>query len=485
MRHLHKIFGFTLITIVQAVPACGADAAGLALHPASRLEIAQAPVSEPVSEPVSATVSATGPPLADLLARAKSLSSSRKFLDAYELLDAAEDTYIGVIEFDYALGRAALDAGRPDKATLALSRVLALDPGHAGASIDMGRAYLALGNYDQARAKFETLLSLDPPPAVRAQLQAYLGQARAGGQDRSAKPVGRLDYGYLAAVVGKSSNVNQSPGQPLVFIPAFGATYQLSNQNVKKADGYTGVMGGADVSLPLNDTYSLLVGGEFAERRNNHESAFDLAGLGVRVGIAAATQEQLLRLRLLVGREYLGNSPNRDLNGLGLDYFRSLGANAQFLAFAQGGRLRYVQEGLNIFDADFNMLGIGASRTIARDSTAFVTISTGQLNDVGGNASGDRRSLRLRLGADVAILPRLRLMGNAAWERGQYNRIDPSFLTERLDFFNNFELALQYGLTQRTSLRLSLAQVDQRSNIPIYAYDRTERWLSLLYEFPK
>ena len=48
---------------------------------------------------------------------------------------------------------------------------------------------------------------------------------------------------------------------------------------------------------------------------------------------------------------------------------------------------------------------------------------------MGGNASGDRRSLHLRVGADVAIVPRLRLMGNAAWERGQYNRIVPSFLT--------------------------------------------------------
>jgi hypothetical protein len=469
MRRSDLTLVFVVIALMQAVPACAAGAAGM---PAvSKSEIAQAPVS------------ARQPPLADLLARAKSLSSSGKFLDAYELLAGAEDTYIGVIEFDYALGRAALDAGRPDKATLALSRVLALDPKHAGASIDIGRAYLALGNYDQARVTFETLLGLAPPPAVRAQLQAYLEQARAAGQDRSPKS-GRTQHGYLAAVYGRSSNVNQSPGQSQVFIPAFGATYQLSNQNLRTADRFAGVMGGADASLPLNDIYSLIVGADFAERRNDHESAFDLGGLGARVGIAATTQAQLLRLQWFAGRDYLGSSPSRDVNALGLDYLRDLGSDTQLLVLAQAGRLRYLPEELRIFDADFDMLGIGASRKIAGDSTAFVTISTGRMNDVGGNPSGDRRQLGLRAGADAAVLPRLRLIANAAWERGRYDRFDPSFLTERLDFVTNFEIALQYALARRTSLRFGLAQTDQRSNISIYAYDRTELSLSLRYEFP-
>jgi tetratricopeptide (TPR) repeat protein len=469
MRRYDLDLVFVIIALAQAVPVCGADAVGMPAS--SKFEIAQANVYEPRS------------PVDELLARAKSLSSSGKFLDAYELLAQAEDAYIGIIEFDYALGRAALDAGRPDKATLALSRVLALDPGHAGALIDIGRAYLALGNYDQARVTFETLLGLAPPPAVRAQLQAYLEQARAAGQERSPRP-GRSQHGYLAAEYGRSSNVNQSPGQSQVFIPAFGAAYELSNQNLRKADRFAGVMGGVDASLPLNGVYSLIVGGDFVERHNDHESAFDLGGVGARVGIAATTQAQLLRLQLFQGRDYLGGSPSRDMHALGLDYFRDLGADTQLLVLAQAGRLRYLPEELKIFDADFGTLGIGASRKIAGDSTAFVTISTGRMSDVGGNPSGDRRQLGLRAGVDAAILPRLRLIGNAAWERGRYDRFDPSFLTERLDFATNFELALQYALARRVSLRCGVAQTDQRSNISIYEYDRTELALSLRYDFP-
>jgi tetratricopeptide (TPR) repeat protein len=74
--------------------------------------------------------------LADLLTRAAAMSDEGKHAEAYALLSAEEDTHIGEIAYDYALGRAALHAGRPDRATIAFARVLALDPAHAGALID-------------------------------------------------------------------------------------------------------------------------------------------------------------------------------------------------------------------------------------------------------------------------------------------------------------------------------------------------------------
>jgi outer membrane protein len=480
MRYFHRFFGFALIAILQAVFACGAGAAELA---------PLAPLPPMTYKIAQGSVSAPQQPLARLLARAKALSAAGKFADAYVLLALEEDTYIGVIEFDYALGRAALDARRPDKATLAFSRVLALDPKHAGAMIDIGRAYLALGNFEQARVTFELLLDLNPPPAVRTQLQGYLEQARQArvappaGEDLSPRPRSLSTRGYLAATVGHSTNVNLSPGQSQVFIPVFGAIYQLSSQNVAKADGFAGVSGGVDATLPLNNTYSLIGGGEFAQRKNSHESDFDLGGLGARIGFTAATPTQLLRVQLFGAREYQGGSPSRDMNALGVDYFRSVGADTTFLAFGQGGKMRYVPESIKIYDANFVTLGVGASRKFAEESTGFVTISTGYQNDVGGNPSGDKRPLGLRVGGDASIMPRLRLMGSAGWEQGHYNGFDPSFLTERRDIRTNYEIALQYALGQRTFVGLGFAQTNQRSNIEIYEYDRKESSITVRHEF--
>jgi len=466
-----------VITMVRADLACAADAsalAPLAPLPPMTFKIAQGSVSAPQE------------PLAQLLARAKSLSASGKFVDAYELLAREEDLYIGVIDFDYALGRAALDAKRPDKATLAFSRVLALDPKHAGAMIDMGRAYLALGNYEQASISFENLLALNPPPAVRTQLQAYLDQARRkvpAAEDPSPPPRRLSSRGYLAATLGRSSNVNLSPSQSQVFVPVFGAIYELSSQNVAKADRFAGVTGGMDAILPLNDTYSLIGGGELAQRKNQNESDFDLGGLGARLGFTAATQTQLLRVQLFGAREYQGGSPSRDMNALGADYFRSVGSETTLLGFAQGGKMRYVPEAIKIYDVNFVTLGTGVSRKFAEESTAFVTISTGYQNDVGGNPSGDKRTLGLRVGGDAGILPRLRLIGNAGWEQGRYNGFDPSFLTERRDMRANYDITLQYALGQRTFLGLGYAQTNQRSNIDIYEFDRKESSITVRHEF--
>ena len=127
---------------------------------------------------------------------------------------------------------------------------------------------------------------------------------------------------------------------------------------------------------------------------------------------------------------------------------------------------------------------MGAIRKIAEDSTAFVVVSTGNQKDVGGNVSGDKHSLGLRVGADVAVAPRLRLLGSAAWERGQFDRFDPSFLVERRDVLGNYEAVLEYALDRRTSLRFGITQTNQRSNIVIYEYDRTEGWMMLRFDFP-
>src|SRR5260221_6187151 len=75
------------------------------------------------------------------IARAKALVDQGKPAEAYEILAPLEDKLSGDVEFDYLLGVAALDSGKPDRATLAFERVLAVNPNFAGARLDMARAY--------------------------------------------------------------------------------------------------------------------------------------------------------------------------------------------------------------------------------------------------------------------------------------------------------------------------------------------------------
>lgn len=460
---------FAIAAIAQALLACEA-VAQVGVPPAAATQAAPAP-----EQPAA---------LAALLARAAALAAADRRVEAYDLLAAAEDSYIGEIEFDYALGRAALAAGHPDKATLALFRVVAREPGHAGALIDIGRAYLELRNFAQARTTFENLLALNPPPELRAQLQAYLEQAR---QERPAAQQalagGLLPRGYLAATLGRSNNVNQSPGQPQVYVPAFGATFELASQNLKKADSFSGVSGGVDATLPLGANYALVGAADFSERRNERESAFNLGGLGGNLGLLAANEQHSLRAQVSSGRDYLGGSPNRYTTALGLDYQRQIAPDTRLLAFTQAGRLRYLPQSLRLFDVSFVYAGIGATHQLAGKSTLFAVISTGHQNDIGGNPSGDRRQIGLRVGTEVPISADIKISGNFALERGRYDRVDPSFLVERHDLRRSYELALQYALSQKMALIFGFSQTDQSANIPIYEYGRREGSVTLRYGF--
>jgi tetratricopeptide (TPR) repeat protein len=421
---------------------------------------------------------ATQSALDDLLARAGALTAAGKHAEAYALLSAEEDTHIGEIGYDYALGRAAISAGRPDRATIAFARVLALDPRHAGALIDTGRAYLALGNRAQAEVAFESLLALDPPPAIRAQLLVYLGEARA-----EQKKGGFAMRGYLSLAAGASSNVNQAPGQGGIFVPGLQGVVQLADQNVRKDDSFASLGGGIEFATPMRGRLSLIGSGEFIARANAHESEFDVGGGAGSVGLAWAGERYLVRGQLQLLRNTLGGSTSRDVKALSLDVSETTmpapGAFGVLFGFLYTGTYRHPSEELKVYDADFVSAGVGVTTRFDEKSTVSVALVTGYDQDQGGNPSGDRTGIGGRIAWERILGPKLRLAAIATLASSRYSAFDAIFLTERKDTRGDFELLLRYDLARKLEARFGAWRSVQDSNIPIYEYRRTDWWVGL------
>lgn len=415
--------------------------------------------------------------LGDLLARASAMTEAGKHAEAYAFLLAEEDAHIGELNYDYALGRAALYAGRPDRATIAFARVLALDPGHAGALIDTGRAYLALGNRVQAEAAFESLLAQDPPPAIRAQLLVYLGEAR------SEQRAGFAMRAYLSLAAGVSSNVNQAPGQGPIFVPGFSGVVQLSDQNIRKDDSFASLGGGIEFAAPLRGRLSMVGSGEFVARANGHESEFDVGGAGGSVGLAWSGERYLVRGQLQMLRNTLGGDTSRDVKALSLDVSETAmpapGAFGVLFGFLYAGTYRHPPEELKVYDANFVSSGAGISTRFDEKSTVSIALVVGYDQDQGGNPSGDRTGVGGRIAWERILSPKLRLLAIASLVGSRYSAFDAIFLTERQDTRGDFELLLRYDLAPKLEARFGAWRSVQDSNIPIYEYARTDWWVGL------
>src|SRR3989475_7348094 len=110
---------------------------------------------------------------ADIVAQGEALVRAGRYADAYQLLEPHEDRLAGDIRFDYLLARAALETGRPSKASFIYERILAQEPNYVGVRLEMGRAYLALGDYARAKLEFETVMRFENlPPGLRKQADA-------------------------------------------------------------------------------------------------------------------------------------------------------------------------------------------------------------------------------------------------------------------------------------------------------------------------
>lgn len=89
---------------------------------------------------------------------AQALVNAGKYADAYALMEPYEFEKSGDITYDYLLGISAVNAGKPDRATLALERVESVSPQYGDVRLWLGIAYFQSGDSGRSKKAFEGLL---------------------------------------------------------------------------------------------------------------------------------------------------------------------------------------------------------------------------------------------------------------------------------------------------------------------------------------
>ena len=417
------------------------------------------------------------------LEKADALMKQGKAAEAYSLLEPFEFEQSGNIKFDYLLGIAALDSGKPDKATLAFERVLAVDPNFAGARVDMGRAYFQLGDFTRAKAEFETVLAQNPPPAAKATIDNYLAAIEKQESARKTKATG-----YAEATAGYDTNVNFATSQNQIAVPALGnLVFTLNPASVRTSDGYFGLALGGEISHQINPGLGVYAGADMRMRSNNTQDQFDSTSLDARAGVALGAGADVVRLGVFGGKYELDGRTNRDTDGLSAEWRHTINPANQLSAFGQHARYRF-EPTISVNDFDQSTYGVNWLR-IVNDGKGLVSATV-----LGGDeraplrADGGKRFNGLRLGGQMQLNENTDLFAGLGAQFSKFQLANAAFSspTEALtrdDKLYDVNLGLNWRFDKAWTLRPQISYLRNSSNIVIYQHDRTDVSITIRRDF--
>jgi len=429
----------------------------------------------------------------EVIENARRLLNQGNAKQAYAELSKHEAQLAGNIDFDYLYGVAALDSGKIDDAIVALERVLAVNPNHAGAQMDLARTYFMAGSYDLAEAAFKQLAESNPPPVARQTINRYLEaienrkrQTTAGWQ------------GYVEMAIGYDSNITGVPSD-------FGAAAQQSfgiigieatGNSVERDAPFGTVAAAAEYSLPLSRGWSVFAGAEGKFRGYRGESSFNSPMGEGRAG--AAFNDGPVQWRMLGSYQVFnqeGEAPgdpkptnDRRTANLQGDWKWQYDTRSQVGASLQYVRVRFPTNPIE----DFNQVMLSGSwlRSFETKGVPLVYLGAFITDDRAVNQyeDGTDKSKNLagaRSYLQYSLTPTLHLFNGLGFvyrkDKDAYARATEVEIGR--DKFLEFLLGVNWQFAKSCTSRTQWVYTKNNSNIAIYDFDRNEVSTAVRCEF--
>lgn len=405
-----------------------------------------------------------------LLQDADKLIKSGKAAEAYALLEPEQSKRAGDPDYDYLLGIAALDSGKPTLAIFALERVLAVQPKHLQARAEIARAYFATGEKVAAKNEFESVQSQNPPKEVNDTIQKFLDAINQGQGGK-----GTILSGYLDASIGNDSNVNSATANNQVAIPAFGgAIATLSASGVETRDSFSTVSGGANVRHTLSSDLLLFGGANINQRMYSTQHSFNTGGVDGNVGLNLTRGVDSYSAALQVQSFSVDNKRYRNGTGMTLQWQRDLKNSSQASSYFQYTGLKYPDQSMR--DANRYVLGAAYAGVMGGDyaPAVYAGLYAGQEKEKKtGVPYLGHKFYGVRAGGELSVYPETKLFGSVSIESRRHGGEDPIFLVARKDTQTDLKLGVRYVMDKLWTLTPQLGYTKNKSNIVISDYKRS------------
>jgi tetratricopeptide (TPR) repeat protein len=404
---------------------------------------------------------------------------------AYMILAAEQNRLAGNVDFDYLLGVASLDSGKIDEAIIAFERVLAVNPRHAGAQLDLARAYYDAGSLDLAEGTFKQLRESNPPPAALNAIDRYL---EAIAEKRKQKR--KAFYAWGEASLGYDSNLT---GVPKDFTSAVASAFNLQGINptgnsISRKAPFIGAALGADYYHPLDDSWSLFTGGEVRGRAYRHESPFKSVSVDGRLGALWTGGVHQFRVTATGNRfDQEGDAPgtpkptnDRRSASVGGDYRYSISDREQLNLGLIGAQTRFPMSK----EEDFNstIATVAWLRAFEAKSAPILQLSTFLSRDQAvrklpdGVTDKSKRVAGVRSYYQVSLNDKVSIFNGLGYtlriDRDSFARATE--VEHGRDKMADVSIGLNWRFQPSCTMRTQWFYSQNKSNIAIYEYSRHE-----------
>lgn len=366
-----------------------------------------------------------------------------------------------------------ISEGRKEDAGDQLNRLIAKEPQHAGALLDLALIQCELGHAIEAERLFQTIEArFQPPPAILdvINLRRQIGCAKAN----------RRKSGGLSLSRGYDQNVNQGSSNPNF---TFGGRdnqveLQLAPEFLPRADHYS--IFSSDYSLELTEN-----GGtgfaQFTARENDHLTRFNNIALFLGFEQAWRFRKWSGRSTGTVGFLSLGGKYYQRLSQLQLQVTPPLVLPENWQLNFSGGlsHTQFLTQS-NFNATTFDLRTQLSYATPQTQVQASITYSIDHAN--GDRPGGDRKGwlgqLRLHNQIKGELSGELSL-SYQTWL--SQNVFSPNVIDQTRDQqTSTLRASFQYALNQRQNLQLEFRKILNRDNISIFQY--TNRQLQFTYQ---
>lgn len=404
-----------------------------------------------------------------VLEDAKRFMAEKNPKAAYELLLPLQSQRAGDPDYDYLLGIAALDDGKPSEAVFALERVLAVNPNHTQARAEIARAYFALGERETAKQEFEAVQKMGVPSGAAPTIQKFLDAI----QQLSAAERTQVK-GYVEMGLGHDSNVNSATSGSQVAVPAFGgAIFTLAPASVKQEDNFGSVGAGVSVRHPLSTELALFGGLNLNKKMNDTQDQFDTGYWDANAGIALTRQKNVFTAAFQANNFYVDNNRFRDAYGMTGQWQHNYDASNQGSVYLQYTELHY--PGQDIRDARRYVGGVAYAHAFAAkmNPVGFAGIYFGEEREkAAGVPNLGHELIGARLGGQVTYNDKTTIFANTSVESRRYGGVEPFFQTTRNDTQYDLRVGANFVPEKHWTVTPLVSVTFNDSNIEINKFRR-------------